>query len=557
MIVILIQAESMPYAYCDLPTIEDEHYKDACGPIACLVALRSLGIEASLAEAVKKCDWEEGKFTPLKTMEAAIQSYRGIDAQLAKLSPQELSKLLTDDQTVVILATRKSSQEINHAVCAVAVENDGQAIRWIDYPELTQKKMIGEVTEVWDGPALVVRISPFYRALDKFALLSPLLIVSIVGVLWLYGRRQGKTAPAMQSKGGKSMRIGKYLIILLVVLFCTCHKREETVSNEKNSPAESHKNKTERCFYLKHNFGDVDKDSDITGKIELKNEDKEPIVLTLSKASCGCFNVTSMPKNIEPGETGVFEVKLNTKGKQGLQQLQAIFWNEGPKPCFVKLAATATIRSCWINPETFNLGNLVSSDPFKKELFVVAAGFPDAKVLSVSTEAKWIALKQKNVATPPQLEEEGIKAIDCYDVEWNGKDATPGVLSAKIVVKIKTDKEQILEVPVTGYLSGDVTATPPLLVFGLLSKTEIVRNCTLKFNHPVDMAKIKVAAEHSSVNVEVVLDQKVPNQFNLTARASLPEKISDKLFQGNISGVNNDGKTIFCIPYSGVFNRVN
>jgi hypothetical protein len=37
-----------------LPTLEDEQYKTACGPIACRVALQTLGIETTLDEIAKR-----------------------------------------------------------------------------------------------------------------------------------------------------------------------------------------------------------------------------------------------------------------------------------------------------------------------------------------------------------------------------------------------------------------------------------------------------------------------------------------------------------------------
>lgn len=197
--VVLAPVEMLPHALGDLPIVVDEYYRQACGPIACLVALRSLGVETSLDEVVQKCQWEEGKLSPLETLETAVQSYRGIDGRLAQISPQELCQLLKDDQTVVILATRKSSEELNHAVCAVAVADDGQAITLIDYPELTQERSIAEVADAWDGQALVVRTSATYRALDKFGLFFAPMVACIVGVLWLCRRRQRRTAAASPS----------------------------------------------------------------------------------------------------------------------------------------------------------------------------------------------------------------------------------------------------------------------------------------------------------------------------------------------------------------------
>lgn len=351
------------------------------------------------------------------------------------------------------------------------------------------------------------------------------------------------------------VQFDRILILVLVAICCSCRKAEESGAANNDSHRELAASSVGRSYYLKHDFGEVDKDKNITCMIKLKNEDAEPIVLANSRTTCACLSVKSMPKRIEAGETGVFEIALDTTGRQGFRQLKAIFWDAEPKSCIVLLRTTATIRSCWTTPENIDLGNLIASDPKEHDLFVDVAGYPDAQVLSVSTDANWITLKERKVATSPQLQANGIKAIACYEVIFSGNGASTGNLSAKVVVRVRTDREQTLEVPVTGYFSGDVMVTPTILNFGIITKKEIVRSCTLQFNHPVNIARIKVAAEHSSVKVGIAGDENVPNQFVMTARACLSEKmLASKLVQGTIAGIDGEGATIFRVPYVGVIN---
>jgi ABC-type bacteriocin/lantibiotic exporter with double-glycine peptidase domain len=177
-----------------MPTLEDEQYKTACGPIACVVALDTLGIETTLSEMAKRCGWEQDKYLPLENLQNALKSYHGIDCQIAKLSPKELCQLLKDDQTVVILALRKNTDETDHAVCAVDVQENDQVIKLIDYPELTQRKLVAELADAWDGVALVVRITPFYRACGDFAVLFAPMVVVIIAFLWFRHRNDKKNS---------------------------------------------------------------------------------------------------------------------------------------------------------------------------------------------------------------------------------------------------------------------------------------------------------------------------------------------------------------------------
>lgn len=175
-----------------LPTLKDEQYKTACGPIACVVALQALGVNTSLEEMVKLCSWEQDKFLPLENLQKAVCSYRGINCHMVQLSPKHLVELLKDDQTVVILAVRKQNDDIDHVVCAIGVQENDQVIHLIDYPELHQRKLIAELADSWDGAALVVRVSPFYRSLGNFALCFGPMVVVILGILW-FRHRKDKT----------------------------------------------------------------------------------------------------------------------------------------------------------------------------------------------------------------------------------------------------------------------------------------------------------------------------------------------------------------------------
>ena len=193
-LVMLLALSLVSLAQGKVTTLEDEHYKLACGPIAGLVVLQTLGIETTLDEIAKRCYWVQDQMLPLENLQNTLRSYNGVSCQMTKLTPKQLCDLLKDNQTVVILVTRKKNDEIDHAVCAVGVQSNDQVIHLIDYPELHQRKLIGEIADVWDGAALVVRISPFYRALDDFAVCFAPMVAFIMVVLWFRNRKRTKSA---------------------------------------------------------------------------------------------------------------------------------------------------------------------------------------------------------------------------------------------------------------------------------------------------------------------------------------------------------------------------
>jgi hypothetical protein len=535
-----------------MPTLEDEHYKTACGPIAGLVALCALSIETTLSEIAERCQWKQDEMLPLENLQTALRSYHGVSCQMAKLTPKQLCDLLKDKQTVVILATRKRSEEIDHAVCAVGVQDNDQVIHLIDYPELHQRKLIGEIADVWDGVALVVRVSTFYRALGDFAACVAPMVLFIIIVLWFLNRKNRKTS---------NVKCPTCLLLVLICLTVSC-KKQETLSAVKppkqQPPAAPAKSTLQNSFFLKHHFGDVNADEALTCSLELKNETDKPLSFGFSSTSCGgCLHVKSMPKEILPGEIGVFELEFNTAGKRGATPQHAYFWDAEPKTLLVVADIGATVRAVWTDPEMISLGNLSTSEPQKAKLYVMAAGFPDAKVTSAQCDVAWLTLTSKPVETSKELKAQSIRAIDYYEIEWTGKEAKPGNLTSKIAFHVQKDddNEQVLEVGVTGYLSGDVEIVPAQIVFGRVTTNEITRTCTLTFKKPnIDAAKIKCIAGHAFVHVNFEQSKEGSNRFILTTSITPPAAENNQLIEGTITGTDESGETIFSVPYIAFFN---
>jgi hypothetical protein len=539
------------FALGKMPTLEDEHYKTACGPIAGLVALQTLGIEISLDEMAKRCGWVQDEMLPLENLQTALQSCRGISCQIVQLTPKQLTDLLKDDQTVVILATRKRSEEIDHAVCAVGVRDNDQVIHLIDYPELHQRKLIGEIADSWDGVALVVRISPFYRALGDFAVCFAPMVLFIIILLWFLNRKPRKTITVNS------------LACLLLVLTClcvSCNKQETSPTQEPpkrtSTPAPA-KSTLQNSFFLKHHFGDVNVNEVLSCSLELKNETDKPMSFGYSSTTCGsCLTVKSKPEAIEPGETGIFELEFNTAGRRGATPQNAYFWDAEPKTILVVADIGATVRAIWADPEIISLGNLTTSEPQRAKLYVMAAGLPDAEVTSAQCEAPWLTLTSHPVATSNALKAQSIRAIDYYEIEWTGKEAKPGNLTSKIIIHVQNgDEEKILEIPVSGYLSGDVEIVPSNIVFGRVTKNEVLRTCTLTFKKSdIDATKIKCVADHSYIQVSLEKSKEDSRKFVLNMRLTPPTEVENQLVEGTITGTDESGEVIFTVPYIAFFS---
>jgi hypothetical protein len=377
------------------------------------------------------------------------------------------------------------------------------------------------------------------------------MILLIIVILWFRSRKDGKT-PKIPPPA--------CILLLLACSLVSCQKQEaeSTETSQKQQPVSAPAKSTlARSHFLKHHFGEVDAGELLSCSLELKNETDKPMSFGYSSTSCGaCLSVKSMPKEILPGETGIFELEFDTTGKRGATPQQAMFWDAEPKTLLVLADIGATVKAVWIDPAMISLGNLSTSETQKATLYVMAAGFPDAEVSSVQCEAPWLTLTSKPVETSRELKAKSIQAIDYYEIEWTGKEAKPGNLSSKIVFHVqKDDEEQVLEVPVSGYLSGDVEIVPSNIVFGRVTTNEVVRTCTLTFKKPnIDAAKIKCTADHSCIHVDFEKSKEDSARFVLTSRMTPPTEKENQLLEGTITGTDESGEVVFSVPYVAFFS---
>lgn len=162
----------------------DDRYAKACGPIACYIAVRELGQDVTLEELIKDCNWSEGSTVGLHELWHVMRDVPGLAAKPVRLTPTELYTWLSETRGIAILATRKYTSEIDHAVAAIGTANGG--IEFIDYPELAEIKSLSALADDWDGAAILVkrRADPRRHVLRARPVTTGLLSILVV---WLVG----------------------------------------------------------------------------------------------------------------------------------------------------------------------------------------------------------------------------------------------------------------------------------------------------------------------------------------------------------------------------------
>jgi hypothetical protein len=70
---------------------------------------------------------------------------------------------------------------------------------------------------------------------------------------------------------------------------------------------------------IEWDFGDINQGDVVVHAFKFTNSGSDPLIITNAKGSCGC-TVPEWPRApVAPGESGVIDVKFNSKGKKGKQ----------------------------------------------------------------------------------------------------------------------------------------------------------------------------------------------------------------------------------------------
>ncbi|WGK63829.1 DUF1573 domain-containing protein [Croceiramulus getboli] len=84
-------------------------------------------------------------------------------------------------------------------------------------------------------------------------------------------------------------------------------------------------------------YGEVAYGSDGVRKFEFTNTGSEPLVITKTYSTCGC-TVPKKPEGpIQPGESGVIEVKYDTKRPGLIRKVISVYSNASDEPVSLKI----------------------------------------------------------------------------------------------------------------------------------------------------------------------------------------------------------------------------
>ena len=92
-------------------------------------------------------------------------------------------------------------------------------------------------------------------------------------------------------------------------------------------------------------FGEITQGESVEYAFEFTNTGSEPLIITNAKGSCGCTVPVWPREPVAPGESGVVDVKFNSKGKKGKQNKKVtLTTNMVPSQMVLKVTGLVNLK---------------------------------------------------------------------------------------------------------------------------------------------------------------------------------------------------------------------
>lgn len=241
----------------------------------------------------------------------------------------------------------------------------------------------------------------------------------------------------------------------------------------------------------KIDFGVIATGTDVPKTIRIKNVHAQTYVIQEVKTSCACAQAKVDKRVLQPGETAIVTVKMNTRNFKQRKDSNVIVVFGSPRYTEVRIPVTAYIRTDMVfTPGSIQFGNVDLGADGKAVVDIAYAGRSDWDI-------KDIKITNPNLKATLVATESGLGSIN-YKLTILMSNQTP-VGRIRDLITIVTNDSANPNVPllVDGQVVPDIAVSPPIVNLETVAAGSIsTRSIVLKGKKPfaitgVDCRKMK------------------------------------------------------------------
>jgi Protein of unknown function (DUF1573) len=217
-----------------------------------------------------------------------------------------------------------------------------------------------------------------------------------------------------------------------------------------------------------HDFGSVPRGAQLKHRFPMKNIYAVPLQVTAS-VSCGCVTVTANPPVLQPHETGVLDINMDTLKFYGQKAVSVYVTVMN-----AQYSSTTTLQingfcraDITLEPGQAVFGVVPKGQPATKEVIVRYAGQQPFQILGVAP-GDMAPLTATSQEAYRRLGQVG------YRVSLTLKpDAPAGALKGDLHLQTNDPASPLLPIPYDALVQAALTASPPVAQFGTVKAGEV------------------------------------------------------------------------------------
>ncbi len=218
-----------------------------------------------------------------------------------------------------------------------------------------------------------------------------------------------------------------------------------------------------------HDFGPVPRGAKVKHEFTLVNRLAEPITILNLRPSCGCTSGRASASTVNPGESAVIEAQMDTRNFLGHKAtiLFVSLVTASGREAEVRLNVVSNILAdIVLNPGSIDFGTVLKGQGGSRVLTIDrinARNWRFERMVSASRvlTAQLVETKRDQSGAVSYRLEVGIKP-----------DAPAGPIRDEIRLLSNDPETPSIPVPVSGWVRGELTASPSLLTMGEVNSTE-------------------------------------------------------------------------------------
>jgi peroxiredoxin len=261
-------------------------------------------------------------------------------------------------------------------------------------------------------------------------------------------------------------------------------------------------------------------------RIVVQNRGRRALTLRVGEASCGCTGAELSAKTLAPGASAILTIRMHTDSDRLVTV--NLHTDEPQRPRAVVAIQSQMPRSTIVPPQRIAMNSRLGQKTTASTLLALPS---DVSVISATTQSAFI---KANVASEKNLSPAPGMASNLYRVYVALSESAPaGAFTDQVVLRLQGGDVRQVVVPISGFVSDDVTVTPPMLLLGNVAAGSTIRK-TVVVQGPEKKPFSIRSSKGKSVNVIARADPSVVSSAHavdivITAQGAPSATLQDRI----------------------------